>query len=104
MNFFARLVLAVLFIPFANWSGSPAAAQTANTGIVLGTVSDKGAAVVPDATVDLTNSATNDTKTATSNSSGQYVFPSVAPGTYTLKFAKAGFAHSCFTHRQDTTS
>src|SRR5207248_750816 len=60
--------------------------------VVLGTVTDPGGAVVPDATVDLTNTATNDTKSVTTNSSGQYVIPNVTPGTYNLKFTKAGFA------------
>ena len=84
---FAALLLVVLFA-----GGSPVIAQTANTAIVLGTVTDPVGAVVPDASVDITNAATNDTKTITTNSSGQYVFPNVSPGNYTLKFTKAGFA------------
>jgi len=70
----------------------PAFTQTATTGVVLGTVTDPRGAVIPDATVDLINPATNEIKTVTTNQSGQYVFPSVAPGTYTLKFTKQGFA------------
>src|SRR6266849_1380915 len=92
MKLFVRFTFVGLLILFAIWRGPSAAAQTANTGVVLGTVIDPGGAVVPDATVDLTNAATNDTKTATTNSSGLYVIPNVAPGTYTLKFTKPGFA------------
>jgi hypothetical protein len=92
MNFVARFAFAVLSILLVSWSTAPAAAQTANTAIVLGTVTDPGGAVVPDTTVDLTNTATNETKSVATNSSGQYVFPNVAPGTYTLKFTKSGFA------------
>src|SRR6266852_8259281 len=92
MKLFVRFTFAGLLILLALWRGPSAAAQTANTGAVLGTVSDPGGAVVPDASVDLINSATNDTKTVTTNSSGQYAFPNVAPGNYTLKFTKAGFA------------
>ncbi len=73
-----------------------AEAQSSNSAIVLGTVTDKGGAVVPDATVELTNTATNDTKTTTSGASGQYVFPNVSPGTYNLKITKAGFATITF--------
>ena len=71
-------------------------AQTSNSAIVLGTVTDKAGAVVPDATVELVNGATNDTKTAATGSSGQYIFPNVGAGTYTLKISKAGFATVTF--------
>lgn len=42
------------------------------------TVTDPGGAVVPDATAELINAATNETKSVTTNSAGQYVFPDVA--------------------------
>lgn len=84
------VLLAVLF------SAAPAWAQTSNTALVLGTVTDPGGAVVPDATAELTNIATNEVKSVTTNSSGQYVFPNVAPGTFTLKISKAGFATITF--------
>jgi hypothetical protein len=92
MKLFVRSTFTALFFFLAVCSVQLSAGQTANTGIVLGTVNDPGSAVVPDATVDLTNTATNDTKTVTTNSSGQYVFPNVAPGSYTLKVSKQGFA------------
>jgi hypothetical protein len=88
--FSALLVLLVLSL------GIAAKAQSSNSGIVLGTVTDKGGAVVPDASVELLNTATNDTKTATTGASGQYIFPSVSAGTYTLKISKAGFATTTF--------
>jgi len=88
----AFVLLAALF------SAAPAWAQTASTALVLGTVTDPGGAVVPDATVSLTNTATNETKTLTTNSAGQYVFPGIAPGTYTLKVSKAGFATISFSN------
>src|SRR2546421_4512207 len=98
MKVFTKLtkleVASVLLVALV--SAVPAWAQTANTAIVLGTVMDKANAVVPDASVELVNTATNDTKTATSNGSGQYVFPTVAPGIYTLKITKAGFATTTF--------
>ena len=82
------------------FSAAPAWAQTANTALVLGTVTDPAGAVVPDAKAQITNMATNETKETTTNSAGQYVFPNVAPGTYTLKITKAGFATSTFSNIQ----
>src|SRR5712692_1574767 len=92
MKLFVRTTFAGLLLLVTILAAIPAAGQTANTGIVLGTVTDPGGGVVPDATVDLTNAATNDTKTITTNSSGQYVFPNVAAGSYTLKISKQEFA------------
>src|SRR5438309_8801746 len=79
---------ALLFIV----STMPVFGQTATTGVILGTVSDPNGGVIPDTTVDLINPATNESKTVKTNQSGQYVFPSATPGTYTLKFTKQGFA------------
>ena|SRR5437867_2955652 len=85
--------IAVAFVLLAAFlSAAPAWAQTANTGIVLGTVTDPAGAVVPDAKAQLTNVATNETKEMMTNSAGQFTFPGVAPGSYKLTVGKAGFA------------
>jgi hypothetical protein len=73
------------------WSVS-AEAQTAATGAVQGTVTDPGAAVAPGVGVQLINAATSESRSTETNSSGQYVFPNITPGTYTLKFTRSGFA------------
>ncbi|MGC0774486.1 MAG: carboxypeptidase-like regulatory domain-containing protein, partial [Candidatus Acidiferrum sp.] len=96
MKLFIRSLFAALLVFGALSLGIAAEAQTSNSGIVLGTVIDKANAVVPDATVELTNTATNETKTTTTGASGDYVFPNVPPGTYTLKISKAGFATTTF--------
>jgi hypothetical protein len=70
------------------------AAQTASTAIIVGTVTDPGGAVVPGAQVELVNTATNESRKMQTNDAGQYTFPSVPPGVYTLKVSKAGFATS----------
>ena len=103
MKFFARIFVAgVLLAAFV--SAAPASAQTSNSALVLGIVTDPGGAVVPDAAVSLTNTATNEIKTTATNSAGQYVFPNVSPGTYTLKISKAGFATTTFSTIQFNVS
>src|ERR1700674_869726 len=70
----------------------PMWAQLTDTGTIAGTVSDPSGAVVPGVNVTLTDTATNNSRTAKTNDSGRYVFASVTPGMYNLTFAKEGFA------------
>ena len=66
-------------------------AQTAGSGTIIGTVTDQSGAVVPDATVTITDKATNTATRTTTNSAGHYVFANVNPGTYDIKISKQGF-------------
>ena len=66
-------------------------AQT-STGEITGTITDSSGAVVVDATVTLTNSATNAVRTAKSNGSGLFDLPALPPGTYNLNVGMQGFA------------
>src|SRR5262249_30350431 len=66
-----------------------AAAQ--DTGIVTGTVVDASGQVLPGATVALTNEATIDVRTLTSNERGEFTFRAVPPGRYTVTVELAGF-------------
>src|SRR6185295_1634632 len=54
----------------------------ASSSTVGGTVRDQAQAVVPKATVTLTNTATNVARTTETNEAGLYVFPGVIPGPY----------------------
>jgi outer membrane receptor protein involved in Fe transport len=56
-----------------------------------GTITDPGGAVVPGATVTLTNKETNKSLTTTASDDGFYRFSQLAPGTYTLSAEKSGF-------------
>ncbi|HEX3880313.1 MAG TPA: carboxypeptidase-like regulatory domain-containing protein [Bryobacteraceae bacterium] len=69
-------------------------AQTATTGAVLGVVSDPSGAVVAGANVELMNAGTGGKSVATSGGEGQYAFPSVNPGTYTVTVTATGFRTS----------
>src|SRR5689334_14347652 len=81
------LALAISFILF---TGPAARAQT-SAGQVSGTVTDSSGAVVPGASVTLTNTGTGVANTMPSNGSGNFVFLNVQPGTYQLQVELQGF-------------
>ncbi len=68
-----------------------ALAQTATTGAIVGSVTDRNGAVVSGAEIELTNAATNVTIRMVANDEGQFIFPSVTPGIYTINISKPGF-------------
>ncbi|HEY9138363.1 MAG TPA: TonB-dependent receptor [Terriglobus sp.] len=68
-----------------------AAAFAQQTGNILGTVRDKTGSVVPDATVTLTNTSTQFSRTLRSNTSGEYVGSSLPIGNYTVTVEAQGF-------------
>lgn len=61
------------------------------TGDITGTVMDPSGAVIPSATVTMTNQGTGVALTTTTNSAGLYRIPNLNPGHYTLKVEKKGF-------------
>jgi len=69
----------------------PAAWPQAGVSTVRGTARDQSAAVVPAATVTLTNTATNAKRTSQTNESGIFVFPGVVPGPYRITMEASGF-------------
>lgn len=60
-------------------------------GSVTGRVADPSGAVIPGATVILTDTSTNISQTLESNPAGLYIFNNVTPGTYSLAVTKEGF-------------
>lgn len=74
-------------------------ATTANaqfSASVSGTVQDDTGAVIPGATLTLTNLGTNQQSVQKSNESGFYRFPSLPPATYKLSVTAANFKQSSF--------
>ncbi|MGH9757021.1 MAG: carboxypeptidase regulatory-like domain-containing protein, partial [Candidatus Acidiferrales bacterium] len=66
-------------------------AQTSTTSL-RGTVLDPSGAVVPGAQVSLNNPATGFQVAKSTNPNGEYNFPQIPPGKYTLTVTQAGFA------------
>src|SRR2546423_13314740 len=66
-NKWILMLLFALFLPF-----SSALAQTSNTGTLTGVVKDEKGAVVPGATVKLTDLGTNSARTTTTSGEGVY--------------------------------
>ena len=82
-------LMALWFFMAANW----VSAQE-NTADILGTVTDAGGAVIPNVKITVTNTATNDTKVATTNASGDYVFNLLQSGQYTVTAEAPSFKKS----------
>src|SRR5580704_5900533 len=58
---------------------------------LLGTVTDLTGAVVPNAKVTATETSTNVSRTGQTNESGNFVFPDLPPGNYTVTVEVTGF-------------
>jgi hypothetical protein len=87
MMSFVRWALALCLLLFVSL---PAFSQSRNTGEIRGTVSAAGA-VVPGATVTLTNIDTGETKDFVTNKDGIYDTVSTQAGNYTISFTAKGF-------------
>ena len=72
-------------------TGAAARAQSVNSSI-QGSVADTSGAMVPGADVKLTNVRTGVVLQTKSDASGNYSFPSVPPGVYSLEVSRQGFA------------
>jgi hypothetical protein len=60
-------------------------------GILIGSVTDTSKAVVPSATITAKNDATGETRSLTTDGSGNFRFNAVQPGTYTITATASGF-------------
>lgn len=66
-------------------------AQVETSTAIRGIVTDPSGAAVPAARVVIRNAATGEERSAASDSSGAYSFPSVVPGTYDVTVTAPGF-------------
>src|SRR5215472_9439805 len=80
---------ALVLITLATWASVAANAQVI-FGSMVGNVTDPTGAAVPAATVKLTNVATNDVLSLTTNDAGVYTIADLNAGTYRVEVSKEG--------------
>jgi hypothetical protein len=88
--FASALVTPLLFLSLAI---TPAIAQV-TTGSILGTVHDSTGAVVPNATITITDTAKGTISSKQTDASGDYNVSFLIPGTYTVSVEMPGFKRS----------
>ena len=88
---FGRLIFTTLILPllFLGICGNTVAQSV--QGSIIGTVKDKQGAVVPGATVTLTNLDEGVTRTSTTNNSGDFQFIDAKASHYTVAVSRDGF-------------
>jgi hypothetical protein len=82
---------AFLALPVAAVLNAPVAHAQTTTADVSGNVTDPTGAILPNATVTIKNLATQEQRTAQSNSAGAYSFPFLQPGHYSVTVTATGF-------------
>jgi hypothetical protein len=83
---FALAILFCILLPVA------ALAQSTTAGAIGGTVSDQRKAVVPNATITVQNLATQEKKTGTTDSFGEFRITTLSPGQYEVTVEAPSFA------------
>src|SRR4051812_22522941 len=72
-----------------------AASQMANaqvvSGSMVGNVTDAAGGFVPDATVKITLTTTNDSRSVQTDATGAYTISTVTPGPYRVEITREGF-------------
>src|SRR5207244_9758359 len=82
---------AVLGLVIAAWMLPVVLAAQAVTGTIIGLITDSTGAVMPGATVTLTNTGTGLVRVIVTDANGEYTAPSLPTGTYAVKAELAGF-------------
>ncbi len=85
-----RLMWAVLWLSFACASQNSAFGQAVN-GSLVGTVNDSSGGAMANTRVTITEVNTGINRTTPTNERGNYSFPDLPPGTYTVSAEQAGF-------------
>ena len=72
-------------------TGTTAFGQGSTTATIRGNIQDSSGAVLPGATITVTNPSNRSVTTTVSDDRGQYLFAGLFPGTYDLKVELSGF-------------
>ena len=94
MRFFrtATIPFAICLVALAAFLTTVPASAQAGYGEITGTVTDSANAAIPNAKVELSNQATGETRTITTNGTGAYLFTAVTVvGTYNISVSASGF-------------
>src|SRR5690242_3101599 len=91
MNKLFRTALVLALLACASSLLIVSASAQSVYGSIFGTVSDKSGAVIPEATITVTDVAKGTVVTVTSNGSGDYNVPHLIPDLYNLKVVAKGF-------------
>jgi hypothetical protein len=89
----ARFLSVALFLT----SAAVSQAQTYD-GAIRGSITDPHGALISDASITLTDEATHQIRTTTTDSAGAYAFNALKPSTYTLHIDAASFSAADRTH------
>jgi hypothetical protein len=87
----SKTVLLMTTLLFAITLLAAAALAQVTSGTIFGTVKDPSGAIVPDASVTITNPANGITRQVTSGNDGNFVAPNLYPGTYNIAVEAKGF-------------
>jgi hypothetical protein len=87
-----RLIRGIILFSSLFTSLATLSAQGGNAGTVQGTVTDPSGAVIPNATVHLTNGVSQFDRTAFTDASGQFEFSNVPFNPYRINISANGFA------------
>jgi Carboxypeptidase regulatory-like domain len=82
--------ISCLLMSLALLAGAAAFAQ-APTGIITGTIADESGAVIPNATIVITNKDTSSVRTVTANGEGLFSAPALPAGVYQVRAEVPGF-------------
>jgi hypothetical protein len=88
----SRRLAGVLIVLTLGCVVAPGSANAAGNGSISGTITDQTGAVVPGASITVTNTALGSMLTVTSDMQGLYSFPSLPVGHYDLTVELPGFA------------
>src|SRR5713226_1100007 len=93
-----------VFLTMMSLSVSPVVAQSGNVGSIHITVVDPTDAAIPDASLELRDLGTNETRIAVSQANGAYTFPNLPFGLYQLTITAKGFQREVYQSVQVQTA